>query len=107
MKHPGSSLARDGTISVDEWDVTLPLEPGVAVPASATAPMAAALPGDPLFANEWWLRNTGQSGGTPGMDIDVAPAWTTATGAGVSVVVNDTGIDYGNPDIAPNYDAAT
>ena len=107
MKHPGSSLARDGTISVDEWDVTLPLEPGVAVPASATAPMAAALPGDPLFANEWWLRNTGQSGGTPGMDIDVAPAWTTATGAGMSIVVNDTGIDYGNPDIAPNYDAAT
>jgi hypothetical protein len=62
---------------------------------------------EPLFADEWWLQNTGQNGGTAGADIDAVPAWMLATGAGVTVVVNDTGIDYTNPDIVPNYDAAT
>lgn len=63
-------------------------------------------PNDPLFNQQWYLKNTGQSGGTAGMDIDVTAAWATATGRGVKIVVNDTGIDYTNPDIAPNYDAA-
>jgi hypothetical protein len=65
------------------------------------------LPDDPLFADQWYLLNTGQSGGTPGADIDVVPAWNVATGQGVTIVVDDTGVDYNNLDIAPNYDAAT
>ena len=65
------------------------------------------LPDDPLFADQWYLLNTGQNGGTPGADINVVPAWNIATGQGVTIVVNDTGVDYTNPDIAPNYDTAT
>jgi hypothetical protein len=64
-------------------------------------------PDDPLFIDQWYLQNTGQNGGTPGKDIDVLGAWSYATGTGVTIVVNDTGIDYTNPDIAPNYDAVT
>ncbi len=67
----------------------------------------APLPDDPLFADQWYLQNTGQSGGTPGADIDAVTASNFATGTGVTIVVDDTGIDYTNPDIAPNYDAAT
>jgi len=69
--------------------------------------LAAAPAGAPFFSQQWYLQNTGQNGGTPGKDIDVVPAWNLATGAGVTVIVNDVGIDYHNPDIAPNYDAAT
>ncbi len=61
----------------------------------------------PYFTDQWYLQNTGQTGGVAGRDIDVVPAWGLATGQGVTVVVNDTGVDYTNPDIAPNYDAAT
>jgi subtilisin family serine protease len=79
----------------------------VATAAATAAATAVPLPGDPQFPDQWYLQNTGQSGGTPGMDIDVVPAWNVATGQGVTIVVDDTGIDYTNPDIAPNYDAAT
>jgi subtilisin family serine protease len=33
--------------------------------------------GEPLFADQWYLDNTGQDGGTPGADIDVLGAWDT------------------------------
>jgi len=57
-----------------------------------------------LFEQQWHLRNTGQSGGTPGVDINVVPAWADFTGAGVSIAVNDTGVDPTHPDLAGNLD---
>ena len=68
--------------------------------------LGAAIPDDPV-GQPVVLAHTGQDGGTPGADIDVVPAWGTATGQGVTIVDDDTGTDYTNPDIAPNYDAAT
>jgi len=65
------------------------------------------IPTDPLFAQQWHLRNTGQTGGTPGMDINVTSVWDEYTGAGIRIAVNDTGVDPFHPDIAPNYDAAS
>jgi subtilisin family serine protease len=60
-------------------------------------------PGDARFGEQWALRNTGQSGGTPGSDINVLPAWTTSTGsASVIVAVLDTGIDINHPDLVAN-----
>ncbi len=59
-----------------------------------------------LFQDQWHLRNTGQSGGTPGVDINVVPAWADYTGAGVSIAVNDTGLDPTHPDLAGNLDTA-
>jgi len=61
-------------------------------------------PSDPLFADQWHLRNTGQSGGTPGMDIRIDGAWTDYTGRGVWIVVIDDGVFFGHPDLLPNYD---
>lgn len=61
-----------------------------------------ALPTDDLFSEQWYLHNTvvGQ------FDLDVVKAWADYTGAGVHVVVMDSGIDYTHSDIAPNYDTA-
>jgi subtilisin family serine protease len=62
---------------------------------------------DPLFANQWHLRNTGQSGGTVGADINVVPWWNfagnTHLGSGVNIAVVDDGIQYTHPDLAANY----
>jgi len=38
------------------------------------------IPNDPLFSQQWALLNTGQSGGTPGADIDATLAWDVTTG---------------------------
>ena len=61
---------------------------------------------EPLFPQQWYLENTGQSGGTPGVDINARAAWQLATGAGVTIGVNDTGISRSNPDLQPNLDAS-
>ncbi|GHD42050.1 hypothetical protein GCM10017083_06600 [Thalassobaculum fulvum] len=63
-------------------------------------------PSDPLFGDQWYLRNTGQSGGTAGMDIRVDGAWTDYTGDGVRVVVVDDGAFHQHQDLAGNYDAS-
>jgi subtilisin family serine protease len=76
-------------------------------PIDQDGSIIATIPDDPEFSNQWYLLNTGQGGGTPGADIDVVPAWSTDTGKGVTIIDDDTGTDYTNPDIAPNYDAAT
>ena len=76
-------------------------------PIDQDGTIGATVPDDPEFSSQWYLLNTGQDGGTPGADINVLPAWNTVTGKGVTIIVDDTGTDYTNPDIAPNYDAAT
>ncbi|MFZ5470393.1 MAG: CARDB domain-containing protein, partial [Myxococcota bacterium] len=61
------------------------------------------LPNDPRFSDQWWLNNTGQTGGTPGADIHAPAAWDVSTGnPQVVVAVIDTGIDWTHPDLAPN-----
>jgi subtilisin family serine protease len=60
-------------------------------------------PNDPDFPDEWGLLNTGQQGGTPGADIDAAPAWAVRTDASsVTVAVIDSGIQLDHPDLAAN-----
>ncbi len=65
-----------------------------------------AIPNDPLFKDQWHLRNTGQQGGIAGLDIRAVPAWDGGTGTGIVVGIVDDGLDYRHPDLAPGHDAA-
>ncbi len=61
------------------------------------------IPNDPNFDYLWGLHNTGQTGGTSGIDIDAPQVWDLITGSSdVIVGVIDTGIDYNHPDLNPN-----
>jgi subtilisin family serine protease len=60
---------------------------------------------DPFFCNQWGLKNTGQYGGTPGVDINIENAWTLTTGSpNIRVAVFDTGFDLNHPDLTDNAD---
>ncbi|HOG49615.1 MAG TPA: S8 family serine peptidase, partial [Lentisphaeria bacterium] len=61
-------------------------------------------PNDAYFANLWAMYNVGQTGGTPGADINVMPLWDAGyTGSrDVVVAVIDTGVDYTHPDLQAN-----
>jgi 6-pyruvoyl-tetrahydropterin synthase len=60
-------------------------------------------PSDPLFAQQWHYHNTGQTGGTPGADIDLLKGWKLETGKSqVVVAVMDGGIQTDHADIAAN-----
>ena len=59
------------------------------------------VPNDPLFKDQWHLRNTGQQSGTSGNDIRAVAAWDLATGAGVTVGIVDDGVDPFHADLSP------
>src|SRR5690606_13133638 len=65
---------------------------------------------DPLLAQQWHLHNTGQSGGTPGEDLNVAGpagAWSLGgTGNGRLVAIVDDAIEVVHEDLWPNFLAA-
>lgn len=72
-------------------------EPDFVVTTSET------IPNDPSFPELYGLRNTGQSGGTPGADCRAAAVWDLARGnQAILVGVIDTGIDDNHPDLAAN-----
>ena len=50
-------------------------------------------PDDDLFLSQWHLRNTGQSGGTAGQDINVVGVWDTLKGDGVVIGIVDDGLE--------------
>lgn len=64
------------------------------------------IPSDPLFKDQWFLKNTGQfAGAVTGFDINVTPVWPDYTGKGVLVAAIDDGFDQSHPDLAANYRA--
>jgi subtilisin family serine protease len=67
-------------------------------------------PNDPLFPLQWYLKNTGQAGGTAGIDIKVEKVWNDYSGADVTVGVYDDGVETegpnAHPDLVANYDPA-
>ncbi len=62
------------------------------------------IPTDPLFNLQWHLLNTGQTGGTAGIDINVVDVWDEFTGQGVDVGIIDNGFDIVHRDLDGNYD---
>ena len=48
---------------------------------------------DPLFGQQYYLKNTGQTGGTSGIDINVESAWCISKGTNVRVAVIDDGVE--------------
>ena len=68
---------------------------------------------DPLFPNQWSLKNTGQFGAAyTGIDIKAEQAWTLSTGANVRTAIYDQGFEMNHPDLQANvfgvgFDAQT
>ncbi len=68
---------------------------------------------DPLFANQWGLKNTGQNGNEYiGIDIKTEDAWPVSKGDDIKVAIFDTGFQLDHPDLATNvhglgYDVVT
>ncbi len=55
---------------------------------------------DTHFNNQWGLNNTGQNGGTVGIDINICDAWQTTNGSSdIVVAVLDHGIELNHPDL--------
>ena len=92
--------------------------PGAATPAAASPadslPQTAAQTGpDPLYAQQWHLKNTGQrsSGGdvgAAGEDLDVEPVWASCGdsaachGEGVTIAVVDRSVEIRHQDLQQN-----
>jgi proprotein convertase subtilisin/kexin type 2 len=79
------------------------LQAGAILGIGSSAPVTAFVPNDPLFADQWHLRNVGQAGadGTPakaGEDLNVGMAWTQATGTGIRIAVVDAELDIAHED---------
>ncbi len=59
-------------------------------------------PQDERFKELWGMRNLGDNGGVAGVDINAVKAWNITRGnKKVIIAVIDTGIDYTNPELAP------
>eukprot|EP00298_Acanthocystis_sp_HF-20_P018353 c21951_g1_i1.p1 GENE.c21951_g1_i1~~c21951_g1_i1.p1 ORF type:complete len:1871 (-),score=718.46 c21951_g1_i1:35-5647(-) len=59
---------------------------------------------DPLWEDQWHLCNTGQGGGTAGVDVDVAGAWEKEYfGDDVQIAIVDDGVYHSHPDLVSKY----
>jgi proprotein convertase subtilisin/kexin type 2 len=63
---------------------------------------ASTLGDDPLFAQQWHLKNTGQVNGLIGEDLNVSAAWDSSRGAGVRVAVVDNSLETVHNDLIDN-----
>lgn len=59
-------------------------------------------PNDMLFADQWHLVNTGQIGGTPGIDVNITNVWDTYRGAGIYIGICDDGLQTSHEDLSAN-----
>lgn len=84
---------------------TLRTMPGVlgAEVQVATQVQAKGLPNDPLFSEQWHLRNTTQLGGALWVDANLTGVWDRYRGRNVTLAILDDGLQHSHPDLQPNY----
>lgn len=72
-------------------------------PGGETVVAEEGAPNDPMFGEQWALRNDGSNGGKEKADIDALKAWLLTQGSEeVVVAVLDSGVDYTHPDLVTN-----
>jgi subtilisin-like proprotein convertase family protein len=59
-------------------------------------------PNDTLYAQQWHLNNTGQGGGTAGIDVNVTNVWDTYRGSNLWIGIVDDGLQTTHTDLYPN-----
>ena len=87
--------------------------PGVlsAEPQLARIQKRRLIPNDTFFSYsagnpgyQWHLRNTGQSPGVAGVDVNVTSVWDSYLGTGIRMGIVDDGLEVAHPDLSPNAD---
>ena len=70
-----------------------------------------AVPTDTLFAQQWYLRNSGQGGGMPGADVNIVTVWDSFKGhysdtdpqaSNQVIAIVDDAVQIAHPDLARN-----
>ncbi len=60
-------------------------------------------PNDPLYPQQWHLKNTGQGQGIAGIDANIEPVWTAGNrGTGQVIAILDDGLEVAHPDLVTN-----
>ncbi len=97
------ALETGGALLVAE---ALRTQPGVRSAEAQLAKQQAKrfIPNDPLFSNQWHLYNTGQGGGTSGVDVNIIGVWDSYRGSGITIGIVDDGLQVAHPDLAPAVD---
>ncbi|GEM_PF-669880 len=56
-----------------------------------------------LYSQQYYLHNSGQTGGSSGIDINVEPAWSLVSGSpNIRVAVIDEGVEHNHEDLSGN-----
>jgi proprotein convertase subtilisin/kexin type 2 len=77
------------------------LDPSCAIRYSANAAAEQSGP-DPLLNKQWHLKNTGQTNGKVGEDLNVETAWTFSQGEGVRIALVDDALEVVHSDLKAN-----
>ncbi|MBI3478878.1 MAG: S8 family serine peptidase [Nitrosomonadales bacterium] len=89
--------------------VTAMIASGESAESAQVSATPAIASNDPLYADQWHLKNTGQAGagsiGVPGEDINAEPAWVKYKGIGIRIAVVDDGLEIAHEDLAANVAA--
>lgn len=65
--------------------------------------LAATTNSNPLYSEQFYLKNTGQNGGTKDMDLNIEPAWGIVKGGSSTIIaLLDTGVSLNHEDLKGN-----
>ena len=98
--------AASASITVNDTSKSAVEQPVPPAPPAEPQPLQI---NDPLYASQWYIKNTGQrEAGDPAgpqtfLDLRVSEAWNMGfTGKDIKIAVNDDGLDLDHPDLQAN-----